>query len=60
VTRFAETVAEAGERARADAPPIDPDEALKAISASYTMDEERQAHVSGRAAGVRESEITFF
>ena len=43
-----------------DAPPIDPDEALKAISASYTMDEEREAHVSGRAAGVRESEITFF
>jgi len=60
VTRFAETVAEAGERARADAPPIDPDEALAAISASYTMDEEREAHTSGRAAGVRESEITFF
>jgi len=57
VTRFAETVADA---ARADAPPIDPDEALEAISASYTMDEERQAHASGRAADVRDSEITFF
>ncbi|GIE85698.1 methyl-accepting chemotaxis protein [Actinoplanes regularis] len=60
MNRFAETVAEAGDRARTDGPPIDPDEALKAISASYTMDEERQAHASGRAAGVRESEITFF
>jgi methyl-accepting chemotaxis protein len=60
VTRFAETVEEAGERARTDAPPIDPDAALEAISASYTMDEERQAHTSGSAANVRESEITFF
>ncbi|MFI5894281.1 methyl-accepting chemotaxis protein [Actinoplanes sp. NPDC051513] len=60
VTQFADTVAEAGERARNDAPPIDPDEALKAISASYTMEDERQAHTSGSAANVRESEITFF
>ncbi|MFC7274361.1 methyl-accepting chemotaxis protein [Paractinoplanes rhizophilus] len=60
VTRFADTVAEAGERARSDAPPIDPDEALRAISASYTMEEERRAHTSGSPADVRESEITFF
>ena len=60
VTRFAETVAEAGERARNDAPPVDPDEALKAISASYTMAEEHEAHTSGSAANVRASEITFF
>jgi methyl-accepting chemotaxis protein len=60
VTRFAEMTAEAGERALADAPPIDPEEALAAISASYTMAEEHQAHTSGSAAGVKASEITFF
>jgi methyl-accepting chemotaxis protein len=60
ITRFAETVAEAGERARADAPPIDPDEVLAAMAATYTMAEEQQAHDSGAATTVRDSEITFF
>jgi methyl-accepting chemotaxis protein len=60
IAQFTAAVADADERARADAAPIDPDELIRAISASYTMAEEHQAHQSGSAATVKDSEITFF
>jgi methyl-accepting chemotaxis protein len=50
IAQFATAVADADERARAGAPPADPDELVRAISASYTMAEEHQAHQSGTAA----------
>ena len=60
IAQFTEAVVDADRRARADEPPIDPDELVRAISASYTMAEEHQAHESGAAATVQDSEITFF
>ncbi|MDQ0371465.1 methyl-accepting chemotaxis protein [Catenuloplanes indicus] len=60
IDRLPAVVEEAGERARTDAPPIDPDAVLGEMEASYTMAEEVDAHRSGSGAQVRDSEITFF
>ncbi|WP_051797108.1 methyl-accepting chemotaxis protein [Catenuloplanes japonicus] len=60
IDRLPVVVSDAAERARTDAPPIDPDAVLGEMEASYTMAEEVDSHRSKSGATVRESEITFF
>jgi methyl-accepting chemotaxis protein len=58
IDRLPELVAEYDEGG--DHQPPDPRILLDRLAGVYTMFEERQAHASGVAAGVPESEITFF
>jgi methyl-accepting chemotaxis protein len=60
IDRLPVVVEEASERSRSAAPPIDPEEILSEMEATYTMAEEVQSHRSKSAATVRDSEITFF